>query len=276
MVAPLLMFIGASITWWPRAVNIVEIEPARAAESFLADESIESFAKPEAQELSKIINDFVAKQSVPYGIVVKDLKTGVSANINPEKVFTSASLYKLYVANQIYREIDAGKRKLSDRSGVDGYNLGECLEIMINISDNNCGSTLGNSLGWQAQATSLADQGFRQTNLQKPLKTSARDTGILLSKLYQRLNLEPQSTSQFLDFLKEQRINNRLPQGLPSGTVIAHKTGDLDGYMHDAGIVYGPKTDYLVVVLSGPWPNQAKSYQAFADLSAQLWHFFQD
>jgi beta-lactamase class A len=78
-----------------------------------------------------------------------------------------------------------------------------------------------------------------------------------------------------MDLLKDQRVNNRLPQGLPGGTVIAHKTGDLDGVVHDAGIVYGPKTNYLVVVTSGPWNAPGNAPAMFADLSRQLWNYFE-
>ena len=75
--------------------------------------------------------------------------------------------------------------------------------------------------------------------------------------------------------LKDQRVNNRLPVGLPKGTVIAHKTGDLEGVVHDAGIVFGPKTDYLVVVVSGPWAVPGGAPAKFADLSRQLWNYFE-
>ncbi len=70
--------------------------------------------------------------------------------------------------------------------------------------------------------------------------------------------------------MKDQRINNRLPAGLPAGTSIAHKTGDLDGYVHDAGIVYGPKTDYLIVMTSGPWPGVGNAPAVFADFSSKV------
>jgi beta-lactamase class A len=66
-----------------------------------------------------------------------------------------------------------------------------------------------------------------------------------------------------------------LPVGLPAGTVIAHKTGDLDSFTHDAGIVYGPKTNYLVVVMSGPWDNPGNAPSQFADLSGKIWSYLE-
>jgi hypothetical protein len=47
--------------------------------------------------------------------------------------------------------------------------------------------------------------------------------------------------------LKRQQINDRLPAQLPGDVVIAHKTGNLSGVTHDAGIIY-TKTGPRVVV----------------------------
>jgi beta-lactamase class A len=46
-------------------------------------------------------------------------------------------------------------------------------------------------------------------------------------------------------------VNIYLPQGLPENAVFAHKTGTLDGYNHDVGILYGPKGNvFFITVLS--------------------------
>ena len=47
--------------------------------------------------------------------------------------------------------------------------------------------------------------------------------------------------------LERQQINDRLPAQLPSDVVIAHKTGNLTGLAHDAGIIF-TKTGPRVVV----------------------------
>jgi hypothetical protein len=41
---------------------------------------------------------------------------------------------------------------------------------------------------------------------------------------------------------------------LPPGTPIAHKTGDITTWAHDAGVITTPHGDVLLAVLSGPWP----------------------
>jgi hypothetical protein len=47
--------------------------------------------------------------------------------------------------------------------------------------------------------------------------------------------------------LQRQQISDRLPAQLPAGAVVAHKTGNLSGVTHDAGIIY-TKTGPRVVV----------------------------
>lgn len=46
-------------------------------------------------------------------------------------------------------------------------------------------------------------------------------------------------------FALKQKINDRIPKFLPKEVVVAHKTGDMDYFEHDVGIVYTPKGDYI-------------------------------
>jgi beta-lactamase class A len=227
--------------------------------------------------LQQLLDGFVASNPDKFGIVVKDMTTGETASISPDRQIASASLYKLFVAQRIYQQIDLGQLSYGqDAGGGSGLNISGCLKIMINISDNTCGRALGSILGWGAQDQALGIEGYKATTLASPQKTSAADVATLLGRLYNGTLVSANSSNQFLGLLKDQRVNNRLPVGLPAGTAIAHKTGDLDGVVHDAGIVYGPKTNYLVVVTSGPWNTPGNAPAQFANLSQQLWNYFEN
>jgi beta-lactamase class A len=231
---------------------------------------------PPKGQLQPLLNAFVASGGSSFGILVKDLKTGETATYQADQQMESASLYKLFVAQRIYQRVDLGQLKYtSPAGGGSGNNIAQCLTVMINISDNTCGRALGSILGWGAQDEALEAEGFTNTDLATPQQTSAADVGRLLERLNAGTLLSPDSTQRFMGLLKQQKVNNRLPMGLPAGTVIAHKTGDLDNFVHDAGIVYGPKTDYLVVVMSGPWNAPANAPAKFATLSQQLWNYFE-
>lgn len=233
---------------------------------------------PQKTGLQELLNNFVAANPDKFGIVVKDLTTGETASIHGERQITSASLYKLFVAQRIYQRIDLGQLDYgSAAGGGTGRTVESCLRVMINVSDNACGWALGGGiLGWGAQDRALNIEGYKQTTLATPQKTSAADVAKLFERLYNGTLISANASERYMALLKDQRVNNRLPKGLPAGTVIAHKTGDLNGVVHDAGIVYGPKTNYVVVVTSGPWGAPAAAPAQFADLSRQLWNYFQN
>ncbi|HEY6736986.1 MAG TPA: serine hydrolase [Candidatus Saccharimonadia bacterium] len=233
-------------------------------------------ATPQADALQHLLDQFAAQNAGMFSLYVKDLRTGQTASVAADRVMTSASLYKLFVAQRTLERVDLRQWQLGDAaSDGTGRTIDGCLNLMVTVSDNDCGRALGGKLGWGAQNQALAVEGYHDSDLASPQKTSARDVATLFEKLYQGTLLSQRSTDQFMNLLKNQQVNNRLPQGLPAGTVIAHKTGDLDGYVHDAGIVYGPKTNYLVVMMSGSWSQPGNAAAQFSKLSAQLWNYFE-
>jgi beta-lactamase class A len=233
----------------------------------------------EQATMQQLLNKFISTYQTDgtYNIVVKDLSTGATASINPDKSYESASLYKLFVADQIYHQIDTGSLTYADAAGGgSGNTVAGCLTLMITISDNTCGRALGAILNWGSQNPALAAEGFTETDLTTPQQTSARDVSLLFEDLYKGTLNSSSSNLAFMNLLKDQKVNDRLPQGLPAGTVIAHKTGNLDNVVHDGGIIFGPKTNYVVVVMSGGWNEPGHAPAQFATLSSQLWQFFEN
>ena len=230
-------------------------------------------AGPTSAQLQTIVNQAAASAGVPTGIVVTDVANGATASSNADTVFVSASIYKLYVADAIYHGIDAGSVSLAQSAGDTGLNVGQCLNYMITVSSNPCGEALAGIVGWNSQNPALHAAGFTHTvlSLTSNEQTSASDVALLLQKLYRGQLVSASSTAAFIKLLKAQQINNRLPAGLPAGTVIAHKTGDLNGLVHDAGIVYTAHGDYIVVALTGPWAEPGNAPAWFANFSSQVY-----
>lgn len=210
--------------------------------------------------------------SNPISAMVINLKTGQTSSVNADKQFVAASLYKLYVATAVYKLIDEGKINYNTSTG-NGYSVNQCLQRMITVSDNDCGQVLGTLVGWSDQNPMLAGLGFTGTQLSANSDelTTPHDTSLLFKRLYDGTLLSPNSSAHFLDLLKNQRINNRLPAALPAGTVVAHKTGDLDRNVHDAGIVYSPAGDYVVTLMSDGWSDITAAAPTLANLSASIY-----
>jgi beta-lactamase class A len=72
--------------------------------------------------------------------------------------------------------------------------------------------------------------------------------------------------------LLAQELNDEIPAGLPPGTRVAHKTGQITGVLHDAAIVYpsghGP---YILVVLTSGIPEAKVAQALIVDISRQVY-----
>ena len=200
--------------------------------------------------LQGVIDDFASGQAVPFSIVVVDVATGAQASHLADRVLPSASLYKLFVARELLRRIDAGdlSREQPARDGQ-GRTIGQCVHDMIVVSDNACGAAGLRLVGGAALDDDLHDEGFLATSLGSPQQTSALDVATLLAAARTDHEL-----AELYGLLQVQEVNDRLPQGLPPGTPIAHKTGDIRHYAHDAGVISTPSGDFVLAVLTGPWP----------------------
>jgi len=262
--------------------NINEVLVQTPSQSELQKQQI---AK-ETQELQGIITGFSNKHPNQLGIVVTDMANGATATTNDRQQMVAASLYKLFVGYGIYKKIDAGTLHANSPTKGNPLNVSQCLYIMITISDNDCGYALGAMVGWQSLDDTLKQIGLTQTKVSNYVSansgvvngdklTSAADVALFVQKLYKGELLSVSSTKTYLDILKADKLNTWLPSGLPSGTVIAHKTGALYNLVHDAGIIYSSKGDYLLVVMSRDWQNAStQPPPAFADISRQLWNYF--
>lgn len=258
-----------------------EAEAAKAAEA-----AAKAAATAEATELQSVLDTFSARYPGQFGIVTTNLKTGASANVNANQQMVAASLYKLFVGYGIYKKVDAGELKLTSQTKGSSLTVAKCLDIMITISDNDCGYYLGRMVGWAALDADLKSLGLTQTkvnnyisatsgNVNSDKQTSAADVSLFLTRLYRGELLSEKSTKEYTEVLKATKMNTWLASGLPKGTVFGHKTGALYNLVHDAGIVYGANGDYLIVVMSREWQNASKQPPpVFADISRQVWNFF--
>ena len=81
--------------------------------------------------------------------------------------------------------------------------------------------------------------------------TTAADLATLLRCDRERKVLSPSSSALMRDILLAQEFNEKIPAGLPPGTRVAHKTGEITAVSHDAAIVYPPgRKPYVLVVLT--------------------------
>ncbi|MBI3951856.1 MAG: serine hydrolase [Acidobacteria bacterium] len=81
--------------------------------------------------------------------------------------------------------------------------------------------------------------------------TTARALLQLLERIARYKAVDRESSQQMIEILKRQKFNNAIPAGLPRGTPVAHKTGEITKIHHDAAIVYSKRPFVLVTLVRG-------------------------
>ena len=98
--------------------------------------------------------------------------------------------------------------------------------------------------------------------------TTAHDLAVLLVAIATNRAASAASCAWMRDVLFAQAYNTAIPAGLPRGTRIAHKTGDITRVEHDAALVYPDHgAPYVLVVLTSGIENQAAARTLIADIA---------
>jgi beta-lactamase class A len=102
--------------------------------------------------------------------------------------------------------------------------------------------------------------------------TTSADLAALLEAIENGTVLSSASSAEMRDILLAQEFNEKIPAGLPAGTRVAHKTGEITAVSHDAAIVYPPgRKPYVLVVLTRGIRDGKASSALIADISRIVW-----
>jgi beta-lactamase class A len=103
--------------------------------------------------------------------------------------------------------------------------------------------------------------------------TTARDLGALLEAIVTEKAASPEACREMLSILEHQEFNDEIPAGLPPGTRVAHKTGEITGVLHDAAVVFPPRgrAPFILVVLSRNIGDQAQARALIQDVARFAW-----
>ncbi|HEX9269241.1 MAG TPA: serine hydrolase [Candidatus Limnocylindria bacterium] len=186
-----------------------------------------------------------------------------------DQEFLAASLYKLGILIEVETRVDAGTLGYDDAIEIgseditdDGsfepagtvMTIDEALESMITVSDNGTALAFWRLLGPAKVDATLERMGLGGFHVAlddyDDNTVTARAVGELLTQLARRRLVSPAASDRMLARLERQQVNDRLPAQLPPDAVVAHKTGNLGGVTHDAGIVFTPSGPRIVVGLT--------------------------
>ncbi len=176
------------------------------------------------------------------------------------------------IKNEFHSLVDASIFKLdpADDSETDLYKaegqtrtLSQLCELMITVSSNFATNLLVEKLGVEnirATVHTLHADGMNVLRgvednkaYEKGLNTTTTSRGllVLLEAIAQGQAVDPDASRQMVEILARQKFNEAIPAGLPPGTRVAHKTGELTKLHHDAAIVYTTRPFVLVILVRG-------------------------
>ena len=260
------------------------LQEATLTPSYTFDSLNQDFSWKELKtELTRRVNSYSSKWSV----YLKDLTTGNVISIN-ERAQESASLIKLYVMGAVMQEIQNGNLEMNDT-------IRHLLDEMITVSDNSATNELVRYLnkdhdhkkGMKKVNAFIKAQGFEYTHEYNGLEdtslwydadakntTSAKDCGRLLERIYRGEFVSHLASRQMEELLLNQQVTYKIPSTIPSESRVANKTGETSDCENDAAIVYTPKGDYILCIMSCEVSSKSSAVDSLQEMSSLIYSYF--
>jgi len=275
----------------------------------LASVAPEAAATLPNEKLAAEILGSIQKSGAEVGVAFRTLDGKAEWFSRADDVFHAASTMKVPVMIELFHQVKQGKLKLDDsltvknefHSLVDGsiytldaaddseadlykavgqtHTLSQLCELMITVSSNFATNLLIEMENIRATVHALHADGMsvlRGVEDNKAYEkgmnntTTARGLLILLEAIAKGEAVDADSSRQMVEILARQTFNEAIPAGLPPGTRVAHKTGELPKVHHDAAIVYGPHPFVLVILVRG-MAESKDSAALMADIARRIY-----
>ena len=238
---------------------------------------------PPMQSLRADLHRLVIHFPASTAVEVMDLSTGYRVGYNAGAAMPAASTIKVPVMVEVFRQLEEGRFDLdrrvtllaSDKDYGSGdlcdapvggtYSIDDLLAKMIDVSDNTATNMLIRLVGLHNINREMADLGLQHTRLEgyvrtdtwsvrQALESSPADMVHLLAMMAKRELVDDWSSNEMISILEDDQINTLLPEPLPEGIAIAHKTGSFFDTLNDVGIVYGD-APYVIAVMTTHLPS---------------------
>ncbi|NEP46042.1 MAG: serine hydrolase, partial [Okeania sp. SIO2H7] len=164
------------------------------------------------------------------------------------------------------------------------YTVLETITKMIVISDNTATNMIIDRLGGaETLNRQFRNWGLRNTAIRNPLPdlggtntTSPHDLINLVSQVEQGGLLSMKSRDRLFHIMEQTKNDSLLPKGLGRGAIIAHKTGNINSVLADAGAIDMPngKRYLLAVIVKRPAEGYSAAANLIRDVSETVYDYF--
>lgn len=208
--------------------------------------------KPPLVNLQPAVDEWLAKQTAEYSIVVYDpANKQIIASNKPDEKYFAASLYKLFVAYLALVDFQNGTQN-PDEELWGGYTRKECVDLMIRESHSPCGEAMMADMGQEALRERVSQMGIENT-IFAGITTTARDSALILQYIVEGRDLNAENTAFLRDAMRVQpeKYRRGLPQGAPEAIWDTKVGWNQEYNYHDVGIMTLPNgREYVVAILS--------------------------
>ena len=292
--------------------STVATKEQTAGEKNPADTASAAPTTPEALQLNQELGALKTQVQIlatenpnlTAGIFVVDLDTGSYLNFNGDAPFASASTIKVPILVAFFQAVDEGKVQLDqmltlksehivggsgemqDDAPGKKYSALEVVKKMIVVSDNTATNMMIELLGGaEVLNQHFATWGLRATVLRNNLPdlegtntTSPKDLINIIAQVDRGNLVSVKSRDRIFQIMRQTQNDSLLPKGLGEGAVIAHKTGNINTMLADAGMVDLPNGKrYLVAVMVKHPPETEKPAQTLIrDISRMSYRYLND
>jgi beta-lactamase class A len=225
--------------------------------------------------LVRVIEDALGADAAGASVFVRRLTDGTTAEWQSDRVHYAASLYKLEVLYEAFRQRrlgtldfertvpvadryaneDLGTLSRLPRAPDGGLEIAEAVRGMVTLSDNTSATILLDVLGHRNIDATMASLGLAHSSVNTTeLPTTAADMARLMEAIVRGEGLDPSAAQEMVQLLLAQETRAGIPRGLPAGVPAGNKTGTWPGATHDVAVVLAPGGAYVIAVLTeGSW-----------------------
>src|SRR5882757_9201971 len=198
----------------------------------------------------------------------------------------------LVVRNEFQSIVDGSSLKLGaadgsetdlSKAGGQTRTVSQLAELMITVSSNLATNLLIEKLGVENIRATVQSLGADGVNVLRGVEdgkafekgmnntTTARGLATLMTAIAGDKAVDSESSQQMVAILERQKFNEAIPAGLPAGTRVAHKTGDITKVHHDAAIVFAKRPFVLVILVRGIAEDK-EAYKLMAAIASDLYN----
>lgn len=236
---------------------------------------------PETTERNGLKNRLLALTNeyskIEPSVYVWEYSGKTFVDINADTPYPAASIIKIPVLIEMFREIEAEKFSLYDKMILEDYyrasgsgklqysqggrahTMDYLAKIMIENSDNSSTNMIISKIGGMHEVNKAMKRwGLKTTHINTWLPdldgtnvTTAKELAKMLYNIDTTNIVSNTSKRHMANYLGHVKNNRLLQAGLPSDALLLHKTGDIGTMLGDAGLVKtvnGKK--YIVVILA--------------------------